>query len=90
MMVLPMHVGGDGASDGHEPGAGGDRREPAERDQPAHELVQAGAGSDGHQAAFAVEGSDPAERGHVEHASAGVLGRVAVASAEASSQPPAQ
>ena len=82
VVALAVDVAGDRAAHGDEPGPRRDR-EPAARDQPLHEVLEARAGAGGDDAALEVGGDDPGQRGGVEHEAAGVLRRVAVRAAEA-------
>ena len=83
VVVLAVDVGGDRAADGHLPGAGRNRHEPAGRQPRDHELLQADAGLAGHQAGRRVQVDDPVQPGGRDHHAAIALGRVVVAAAEA-------
>ena len=62
---------------------GRDHRPQPEREQGAHQLVEADAGLDPDPAPGQVDVEDPVEAGRDDHVAAGVLGGVAVTAAEA-------
>ena len=84
VVVLAVHVGGDGAADGHLAGAGQHRHPQPERQQRAHQQIKTDAGLHRHGRWFSrrVEGQDAVHLGQVQRGAAGVLSGVAVAAAE--------
>ena len=96
MVVVPVEreeavlVLADGPTDGDVAGARGDRNEPAERYQPAHQVVEARAGERGDQPGLDVERGDPRDAGDIEDVAAGVLRGVAVAATEPSGDDPSR
>ena len=82
VVVLAVHIRGNGPPDGDLPGAGRDRYEPAERHQPADERVDGGARVRGHHARFEVQVVDARDGSCVDHHPARVLGRVSVGTAQ--------
>jgi hypothetical protein len=83
VVVLAVDVGADRPADGDVARAGGDRHEPAERQQQAHQRVQGDARVAEHGAALDVDGVDAVQARHVEHGPARVLRGVAVRPAQA-------
>ena len=82
VVVLAVHVGGDGPAEGDAPGPGRDRDEPALGHAQGEEVVVGVAGADLDQSVGADLG-DPPEAGVVDDDAARDLGRVAVAAPQA-------
>ncbi len=83
VMVLAMHVRGDGAADRHLTSTWRHRHEPAMRQPRDHKLLQADARFAGHQAADGVQVADPVQSGRHDHHAAIVLRGVVVTAAKA-------
>ena len=83
VVVLAVDVGADRPADRDVAGAGGDRHEPAERQQHLHQPVQGDARVAQHGAAGGVDRVDTVQARHVEHGPARVLRRVPVRPSQA-------
>ena len=81
--VLAVDVGGDRAADGDVAGTGNDHGEPAERDERAHQRVEAHARFDRAPPLLHVELEHAVHVGEPQHRAAGVLRGIAVTATEA-------
>ena len=86
VMVLAVHICGDGAADGHLPGARKHRDPEPEGQQRAHQQIEADTSLDRHSGRFArrVQGEDAVHLGEIQRSASSILGCVAIAAAETS------
>jgi hypothetical protein len=83
VMVLTVHVVGDGSADSDEAGAGRDRKEPSFREKHVDDVGEADAAFAADHAGGFVETENAVKSATVNQFSSGVETRVAVTAAEA-------
>ena len=83
VMVLAVHICGDGAANSHLPRAWQHRHPKPERQQRAHQQVETDPSLNRHSCRFArrVQGEDAVHLGQIQRSASSVLGRVAVTAA---------
>ena len=89
MVVLAVDVAGDRPADRDEPRSGRDRHEPSPRHDDRQQVVDADAGRHGDRSRGVVDLDGIVRRAEGDHMATGVLGRIAVRTAEAAGDPAA-
>jgi hypothetical protein len=86
LLILAVHVVGDGAAEGDEFRPGGDRKEPAARHAHAQQRIERQAGFRAHHAGLPIGGEEMIRARRVEQIAAAVECHVAIRPAQAAAQ----
>jgi hypothetical protein len=86
MMILAVHVVGDGAAERDEARSGRHRQKPAARNRQGQDLVEQDAGFAAQQPRLLIEGDEAIERTRIDQPTAGVQTDIAITAPVAEGQ----